>query len=140
ALTVVKGTVSDEYDVRDAVVVSQRLSRVAKDVLAQMSSQLVFRLTNLEDLGSVRDSFEALAQSWPICRRSTPACALHGNSGRAARTLRRSAVRAPARFPLNGSPRDVAVPCRGRSPRSCPTRSPRTRAGSISSSPDPRRR
>ena len=41
------------------IVVSQRPSRVAKDVLAQMNSQLVFRLANLEDLMYVRESFEA---------------------------------------------------------------------------------
>jgi DNA helicase HerA-like ATPase len=41
------------------VIVSQRPSRVAKDVLAQASTQLVFRLTNLEDLQYVRESFEA---------------------------------------------------------------------------------
>ena len=41
------------------VVVSQRPSRIAKDVLAQMNSQLVFRLANLEDLAYVRESFEA---------------------------------------------------------------------------------
>jgi hypothetical protein len=40
------------------VVVSQRPSRVAKDVLAQMNSQLAFRLANLEDLQYVRESFE----------------------------------------------------------------------------------
>jgi hypothetical protein len=44
------------------VVVSQRPSRVAKDVLAQMNSQLVFRLANLEDLDYVRESFEAADQ------------------------------------------------------------------------------
>jgi hypothetical protein len=44
------------------VVVSQRPSRIAKDVLAQMSSQLVFRLANLEDLAYVRESFEAAGQ------------------------------------------------------------------------------
>lgn len=41
------------------VIVSQRPSRIAKDVLAQMGSQLVFRLANLEDLAYVRESFEA---------------------------------------------------------------------------------
>src|SRR3990170_819168 len=41
------------------VIVSQRPSRIAKDVLAQMSSQLVFRLANLEDLQYVRESLEA---------------------------------------------------------------------------------
>jgi hypothetical protein len=46
------------------VVVSQRPSRVAKDVLAQMSSQLVFRLANLEDLAYVRESFEAAGESF----------------------------------------------------------------------------
>ncbi len=44
------------------VIVSQRPSRIAKDVLAQMSSQLVFRLANLEDLAYVRESFEAAGQ------------------------------------------------------------------------------
>ena len=44
------------------VVVSQRPSRIAKDVLAQMSSQLVFRLANLEDLSYVRESFEAAGE------------------------------------------------------------------------------
>lgn len=44
------------------VVVSQRPSRIAKDVLAQMSSQLVFRLANLEDLAYVRESFEAAGE------------------------------------------------------------------------------
>lgn len=44
------------------VVVSQRPSRVAKDVLAQMNSQLVFRLANLEDLAYVRESFEAAGE------------------------------------------------------------------------------
>jgi hypothetical protein len=44
------------------VVVSQRPSRIAKDVLAQMSSQLVFRLANIEDLSYVRESFEAAGQ------------------------------------------------------------------------------
>lgn len=46
------------------VVVSQRPSRIAKDVLAQMSSQLVFRLANLEDLQYVRESFEAAGESF----------------------------------------------------------------------------
>jgi hypothetical protein len=41
------------------VVSSQRPSRIAKDVLAQMNSQLIFRLDNVEDLGYVRESFEA---------------------------------------------------------------------------------
>jgi hypothetical protein len=41
------------------VVSSQRPSRIAKDVLAQMNSQLIFRLANVEDLGYVRESFEA---------------------------------------------------------------------------------
>ncbi len=44
------------------VVVSQRPSRIAKDVLAQMSSQLVFRLSNLEDLAYVRESFEGAGE------------------------------------------------------------------------------
>ncbi|HXF97371.1 MAG TPA: ATP-binding protein [Gaiellaceae bacterium] len=44
------------------VVISQRPSRVAKDVLAQMNSQLVFRLANLEDLAYVRESFEAAGE------------------------------------------------------------------------------
>src|SRR3990170_8989755 len=46
------------------VVVSQRPSRIAKDVLAQMNSQLVFRLANLEDLAYVRESFEAAGASF----------------------------------------------------------------------------
>jgi DNA helicase HerA-like ATPase len=41
------------------IIASQRPSRIAKDVLAQMNSQLIFRLANLEDLGYVRESFEA---------------------------------------------------------------------------------
>jgi hypothetical protein len=41
------------------VVSSQRPSRLAKDVLAQMNSQLIFRMANLEDLAYVRESFEA---------------------------------------------------------------------------------
>jgi uncharacterized protein len=41
------------------VIASQRPSRIAKDVLAQMNSQLIFRLANLEDLSYVRESFEA---------------------------------------------------------------------------------
>src|SRR5918997_1682640 len=45
------------------VVASQRPSRIAKDVLAQMNSQLVFRLANHEDLGYVRESFEAAGES-----------------------------------------------------------------------------
>ncbi len=45
-------------------VVSQRPSRVAKDVLAQMGSQLVFRLANVEDLQYVRESFEAAGESF----------------------------------------------------------------------------
>ena len=45
------------------VIVSQRPSRIAKDVLAQMGSQLVFRLANLEDLSYVRESFEAAGAS-----------------------------------------------------------------------------
>lgn len=44
------------------VLVSQRPSRVAKDVLAQMNSQLVFRLANAEDLAYVRESFEATSE------------------------------------------------------------------------------
>lgn len=44
-------------------VVSQRPSRVAKDVLAQMNSQLVFRLANVEDLAYVRESFEAAGEA-----------------------------------------------------------------------------
>ncbi len=44
------------------VVLSQRPRRVAKDVLAQMNSQLVFRLANLEDLQYVRESFEAAGE------------------------------------------------------------------------------
>ncbi len=46
------------------VVVSQRPSRVAKDVLAQMGSQLVFRLANVEDLEYVRQSFEAAGETF----------------------------------------------------------------------------
>jgi hypothetical protein len=46
------------------VVSSQRPSRVAKDVLAQTNSQLVFRLANLEDLQYVRESFEAAGQTF----------------------------------------------------------------------------
>jgi hypothetical protein len=46
------------------VVVSQRPSRVAKDVLAQMGSQLVFRLANVEDLQYVRESFEAAGEAF----------------------------------------------------------------------------
>ena len=45
-------------------IVSQRPSRVAKDVLAQMGSQLVFRLANVEDLQYVRESFEAAGESF----------------------------------------------------------------------------
>jgi DNA helicase HerA-like ATPase len=46
------------------VIVSQRPSRIAKDVLAQMNSQLVFRLANLEDLAYVRESFEAAGETF----------------------------------------------------------------------------
>ncbi|RDI75570.1 protein of unknown function DUF87 [Gaiella occulta] len=46
------------------VIVSQRPSRIAKDVLAQMNSQLVFRLCNLEDIGYVRESFEAADETF----------------------------------------------------------------------------
>lgn len=46
------------------VIASQRPSRIAKDVLAQMSSQLVFRLANLEDIGYVRESFEAADETF----------------------------------------------------------------------------
>jgi len=38
---------------------SQRPSRIAKDVLAQMNGHLIFQLANVEDLGYVRESFEA---------------------------------------------------------------------------------
>jgi hypothetical protein len=44
------------------IVISQRPSRIAKDVLAQANSQLVFRLANLEDLQYVRESFEAAGE------------------------------------------------------------------------------
>jgi hypothetical protein len=43
---------------------SQRPSRIAKDVLAQMNSQLIFRLANVEDLGYVRESFEAAGSAF----------------------------------------------------------------------------
>jgi hypothetical protein len=46
------------------VIVSQRPSRVAKDVLAQMGSQLIFRLANVEDLRYVRESFEAAGEAF----------------------------------------------------------------------------
>jgi DNA helicase HerA-like ATPase len=46
------------------VIISQRPSRVAKDVLAQANSQLVFRLANLEDLAYVRESFEAAGETF----------------------------------------------------------------------------
>jgi uncharacterized protein len=46
------------------VVISQRPSRLSKDVLAQMNSQLVFRLSNADDLKYVRDSFEAASQTF----------------------------------------------------------------------------
>jgi energy-coupling factor transporter ATP-binding protein EcfA2 len=46
------------------VVSSQRPSRIAKDVLAQMNSQLIFRLANLEDLSYVRESFEAAGSAF----------------------------------------------------------------------------
>lgn len=45
-------------------VVTQRPSRVAKDVLAQLNSQLIFRLANSEDLRYVRESFEGASESF----------------------------------------------------------------------------
>jgi hypothetical protein len=41
-----------------------KLARGAKDVLAQANSQLIFHPANLEDLASVRESFEAAGEQF----------------------------------------------------------------------------
>jgi hypothetical protein len=62
------------------VMISQRPSRLSKDVLAQMNSQLVFRLSNTDDLHYVRESFEAASQSFldDLPNLDTGVCACSG--------------------------------------------------------------